>query len=196
MRIVTLDGELLNPGGSMSGGAYKNTSNLIGRRREIEDLQESVKSQGISLTKYINEKEAKKRQRTDYTEKINSVNIKLQDLELKRNTIELNIEQTSNKIKQIEAAYIEEKDFACNIDSDDNDLQENIKKIKQVLSNSDKRLREHEVSIEQTNKLLLEKQEAQNKFLELQSSIRVKHSAIEQNKENIIENIKRDKRRK
>lgn len=193
LRIVTLDGELLNPGGSMSGGAYKNTSNLIGRRREIEDLQKSVKSQGISLTKYINEKKAKKIQRTDYTEKINSVNIKLQDLELKRNTIELNIEQTSNKIKQIEAAYIEEKDFACNIDSDDNDLQENIKKIKQVLSNSDKRLREHEVLIEQTNKLLLEKQEAQNKFLELQSSIRVKHSAIEQNKENIIENIKRIK---
>ncbi len=193
LRIVTLDGELLNPGGSMSGGAYKNTSNLIGRRREIEDLQKSVKSQGLSLTKFINEKEAKKRQRTDYTEKINSVNIMLQDLELKRNTIELNIEQTSNKIKQIEVAYIEQKDSACNIDSYDEDLQENIKKTKQVLSNSDKQLREHELLIEQTNKFLLEKQEAQNELLELQSSIRVRHSAIEQKKDNVIENIKRIK---
>lgn len=35
LRIVTLEGELLRPGGSMSGGAYKNSSNLLGRRREM-----------------------------------------------------------------------------------------------------------------------------------------------------------------
>ena len=30
LRIVTLDGELLSAGGSMTGGAFKNTSNLLG----------------------------------------------------------------------------------------------------------------------------------------------------------------------
>ena len=34
LRIVTLEGESLSPGGSMTGGAFKNTSNLLGRRRE------------------------------------------------------------------------------------------------------------------------------------------------------------------
>lgn len=38
-RIVTPEGELLNPGGSMSGGAFKNSSNLLGRKREIEELE-------------------------------------------------------------------------------------------------------------------------------------------------------------
>ena len=33
LRIVTLDGESLSPGGSMTGGAFKNSSNLLGRRR-------------------------------------------------------------------------------------------------------------------------------------------------------------------
>ena len=37
LRIVTLEGEQLNPGGSISGGAYKNASNLLGRRREVEE---------------------------------------------------------------------------------------------------------------------------------------------------------------
>ena len=41
-RIVTPDGELLNPGGSMSGGAFRNSSNLLGRKREIEELEASV----------------------------------------------------------------------------------------------------------------------------------------------------------
>ncbi len=42
LRIVTLEGESLSPGGSMTGGAFRNTSNLLGRKREIEDLQKQT----------------------------------------------------------------------------------------------------------------------------------------------------------
>ncbi len=42
-RIVTLEGDLINAGGSMTGGAYKNSSNLLGRKRELEELEEGMK---------------------------------------------------------------------------------------------------------------------------------------------------------
>ena len=48
LRIVTLEGELLSAGGSMTGGAFKNSSNLLGRRREIEELEETC-SKAASL---------------------------------------------------------------------------------------------------------------------------------------------------
>ncbi len=38
----TVEGELVNPGGSMSGGAFKNSSNLLARNREIEELEKRV----------------------------------------------------------------------------------------------------------------------------------------------------------
>ena len=38
VRMVTLEGELLVPGGAISGGAFRNNSNLLGRRREIDEL--------------------------------------------------------------------------------------------------------------------------------------------------------------
>ena len=38
-RIVTLDGELFNRGGSITGGAFKSNSNLLGRKRELEELE-------------------------------------------------------------------------------------------------------------------------------------------------------------
>ena len=41
LRLVTLEGELLNPGGSMTGGAFKNSSNLLSRRREIEEFEKT-----------------------------------------------------------------------------------------------------------------------------------------------------------
>ena len=44
LRIVTLEGELLNRGGSITGGAYKNNSNLLGRKRELEELEQSCRS--------------------------------------------------------------------------------------------------------------------------------------------------------
>ena len=40
VRMVTLEGELLVPGGAISGGAFKNNSNLLGRRHQAEHSQD------------------------------------------------------------------------------------------------------------------------------------------------------------
>ena len=53
LRLVTLEGDLINPGGSMTGGAFKNSSNLLSRRREIEEFEKTVamlKSDTVSYT--------------------------------------------------------------------------------------------------------------------------------------------------
>ncbi len=42
IRIVTKDGESLSIGGAISGGAYRNASNLLGRSRELQELEKSV----------------------------------------------------------------------------------------------------------------------------------------------------------
>lgn len=42
LRIVTLEGELLSPGGAISGGSFRNSSNLMGRAREIGELKEKT----------------------------------------------------------------------------------------------------------------------------------------------------------
>ncbi|MGE6258719.1 chromosome segregation protein SMC [Heyndrickxia sporothermodurans] len=44
-RLVTLDGDVVNPGGSMTGGTTKQTSNsLLSRKGELEDLKEKTAS--------------------------------------------------------------------------------------------------------------------------------------------------------
>ena len=56
LRIVTLDGEQLNPGGSISGGAFRNTSNLLGRAREIEEKKENltgIEAEYVALKKEV-----------------------------------------------------------------------------------------------------------------------------------------------
>lgn len=44
-RVVTLEGDVVNPGGSMTGGSQqKKSSNLLGRQRQIEELDQEIKT--------------------------------------------------------------------------------------------------------------------------------------------------------
>ena len=44
-KIVTLDGQVLNPGGSLTGGSiYQKSTSIIGRKREIDELEKNAKS--------------------------------------------------------------------------------------------------------------------------------------------------------
>ena len=42
LHIVTLEGEYFSPGGSLAGGTFKNNSNLLGRNREIEEMEKRL----------------------------------------------------------------------------------------------------------------------------------------------------------
>ena len=75
LRIVTLEGEYLNIGGSISGGAFKNNSNLLGRRREIEELEnklKDLKNEKENLDKNLIENRSKTSVLNDELDKINN----------------------------------------------------------------------------------------------------------------------------
>ena len=43
LRFVTLDGEVINAGGAITGGKYKNkTANILDRKAEIQSLEKEI----------------------------------------------------------------------------------------------------------------------------------------------------------
>ena len=61
-KVVTLDGELLNVGGSLTGGTVKNQTNLITQKHELEDNiknLELIQKQSANLEMNINEIDSK-----------------------------------------------------------------------------------------------------------------------------------------
>ena len=99
--IVTLEGELLNRGGSLTGGAFKNKSNLLGRRREIgeiETLLASLKETQEDCEKNI----ALINGRMDIlTKEISDASRELQENQIYLNTIKINLEQAEEKQAEI-----------------------------------------------------------------------------------------------
>lgn len=57
LHIVTVEGEYLAPGGSMTGGAFRNSSNLLARNREIEELEKIVADTKSQLEELRNRKD-------------------------------------------------------------------------------------------------------------------------------------------
>ena len=93
LRIVTLEGESLNLGGSLSGGAYKNTGNLLGRHREMEELQkhvETLRKEGASLKQQINQLQSDKDSNKAAMEKNTAEESRLT---LHQNTVRLRLKQ-------------------------------------------------------------------------------------------------------
>ncbi len=72
VRMVTPEGELLNPGGSMTGGAFKNSSSLLSRRREIEEFEKTVQMLKKDLDETIESLETHKQERAGYYAKMDS----------------------------------------------------------------------------------------------------------------------------
>ncbi len=91
IRMVTLEGDQLVPGGAMSGGAFKNNSNLLGRRREMEAIESNIKALGDKL-ETINQKiEETKGARNRLRVEVEMQKSQLQMKMLEQNTARLNV---------------------------------------------------------------------------------------------------------
>lgn len=122
LRIVTLDGELINPGGAMTGGAFKNSSNLLGRKRELDEIDiliDKLKTDLITLNddneKYDKRLHQLKIKREEYNELIAS-------LDIKKNTVVLNLKQASDKLEEIKRIF-------TGISRENTELSNQIKEI-------------------------------------------------------------------
>ncbi|WP_310192545.1 chromosome segregation protein SMC [Bacillus sp. 3255] len=65
-RVVTLEGDVVNPGGSMTGGSLqKKSTNLLGRQRQIEELDLEIRNSESQLGTLRSQSSAMKREITD-----------------------------------------------------------------------------------------------------------------------------------
>lgn len=122
LRLVTLEGELLVPGGAISGGAYKNSSNLLGRRREIEALEKRVKELALSVSEIDKDIEETKARRTRMRVDLEAIKGDIQRKSIEQNTARLNIAQARERME-------EEVESAASLQLEEREIQEKTREI-------------------------------------------------------------------
>lgn len=132
-RIVTLKGDIISSSGSISGGSVQTkTVNILGRSREIEDLEKELKK----LEKQIADKTAEKE---EYASSIGD-----------------SIEETAKlerELQEIEIVYATEKQKMVAVEENITRLENRLAKLKEELTQTEKQKEE--------NRLLKEQKEAE-----------------------------------
>ena len=124
-RIITVEGDVINPSGAITGGSVtKKTVNILGRGREIEKLQKEIKDLEDRIKKQEQEKREYEDSIEDIFEEASSWEKELQEIDItyatekqKLVSVEENIskiEQRVNKLKEEKEKLKEEKENAVN----------------------------------------------------------------------------------
>ena len=191
LRLVTIEGELINPGGSMTGGAFRNSSNLLGRKRELDEIKEKIEQLNQIAADAAKLDEELKTSRDALRTQIETLNTKLQQAYLEKNTLSLNIEQVASKLAESEKAF-------ASIQKEINELNSQIAEIntnKDQLADNNKKHEAAKVQCEEMIKELEAKViEAQSKLTAANtkvSELLIEYNSVKQKDDFIQENIRR-----
>ncbi|MBE5874285.1 MAG: chromosome segregation protein SMC [Lachnospiraceae bacterium] len=127
IRMVTLEGELLVPGGAISGGAFKNNSNLLGRRRELDELEKQIQKLLTTIDEINEDIENTKSKRNKMRMELESLKADIQRKSIEQNTARLNIAQARERMEEevegVAALKLEEKELDSKIFEIKNDKE-------------------------------------------------------------------------
>lgn len=102
-RIVTIDGDIINPSGGMTGGSVaKKTINILGRSKEIEKLSKEIEVLKDKIKEINNEKHRVLVSSEEVLEKEQELTKKLQEIEIIYNVELQKQEGINNEISRIE----------------------------------------------------------------------------------------------
>lgn len=191
IRIVTLEGELINPGGSLTGGAFKNSSNLLSRRREMEEFEKTVKQ----LKREMDEMEASsdllRKERAGYYEKMDEISAKLQKAYVIQNTAKMNADQAEAKIQNAEELARATSTEEEKLDAQITDIIDNQDSINVELDTSKKLENELTEQIEKEQLILDEVHAEEAEKLKKTEEIHLEFASLEQKFTFVNENVSR-----
>ena len=147
IRMVTIEGELLVPGGAISGGAFKNSSNLLGRRREMEILEKKVKEYVVQVDRLLEDIEQTKKDRNKLRLEIEDIKGQLQRKFIEQNTARLNVIQATERKNEAEEGFGELKAEEEDIEKQVREIQTGKDEILRELSDSEQLEKNVEVQI-------------------------------------------------
>ena len=191
LHIVTLEGEYLSPGGSMTGGAFKNSSNLLARRREVEELETKTNRLLQEIAQIKNRREDLLTAIELNEEELEQVKETLQKEFIRQNTAKINVDramQQKNESEEVFSSLMKERQ---QMDRQVEEIRADQTGIKEELEHSRQRETEIQHANEAFQKMLEEQKELENKAESELSGIQLEEANIRQKVEFAQTNVER-----
>ena len=191
LHIVTLEGEYLSPGGSMTGGAFKNSSNLLARNREIEELERSVSELKKQVKEHKDRLEDIKTARDLLSDDLEEEKRKLQEQYILQNTAKLNVERATEQRNESESVYAGLQNESREIEQELLELTEQKEQIAKEIADTKERETQIGQESETFQKTLDEQSGKEDAASKIVSGIQMEEASIKQKAEFVRMNMER-----
>lgn len=129
LKIVTLKGDVMNAGGSMSGGSMRGkTTSLLGREREIEALLKAVDEKNAEISRIQNELLLLEQKRQDFEEKIEQAQRQI-------HSMDVNFARDYEKLSSLQNDMQVSLDTENELKLEGEQLEDTLKEIEEELAN-------------------------------------------------------------
>lgn len=190
-RIVTLEGELLSVGGSMTGGAFKNSSNLLGRKREIEELKEHCDKIQRAEEKLQEELTNVRKEEALAQAALEETRARQQEMHLQQNMVQMNIRQIESRRAEISESSEDLVREHRQLEEQKKEIRASQDDIRQEIAGLEEKNLQINREIEQIQAQLEEKKQKRQEQGNALSSIQLETANIRQKLSFIQENIRR-----
>ena len=191
LHIVTLEGEYLTPGGSMTGGAFKNTSNLLARNREIEELEKSIAELKTFIEEQKNRLEDIKTARSLLADDIEKNVETLQEQYILQNTAKLNVERAKEQKNESENVYAGLTAESSEIEKQLREINESKEKILAEIATAKARQKQIEEDNAIFQAALTENGAKEEAAQQAVSKVQLEEAQIQQKVEFVLVNLNR-----
>ena len=191
LRIVTLEGELINPGGSMTGGAFKNSSNLLSRRREIEEFEKTVRQLKKEMDECEAESDRLRQVRAGCYEKVEEIKEQLQKAYVVQNTAKMNADQAGARVKASRDLVEDIQKEAQDLDRQITDIVDNQESINVELDTSQELEVQLTAKIEEEQAVLDQEHELETEKQKVAEEMHLVCAGLEQKYDFVLENVTR-----
>ncbi|TCO79010.1 chromosome segregation protein SMC [Marinisporobacter balticus] len=190
-KIVSLEGDVINPSGAITGGSYHSrTLNILSRKREIEELEISLDQLNL---KYKEENE-RRIENEMHLDKLKDTLSNQEDLLKEKEIALINIKNQKNQLEKDIKNYIDnihriDMEIA-QLSMDDEDIQKSIKIKKEEIEELEKNERAIQAEVSSSKNDYDDEKIQKEKLNSEVTNVKIKIASIEQSKEHIHQNIK------
>ena len=191
LSIVTLEGESLRPGGSMTGGAFKNNSNLLGRNREIEDLTITLKDLKEKLEAHKRRREEILTAQALLTDDLEELKGQLQAQYIQQNTAKLQVERARKQKEEREDIFNDLRTESAEIDKQIREVKAEQEKTLAEIEAANQRESEIEEESKHFQEVLDEQMYMAGSVNKTVSEVQMEEANIRQKREFAVTNLER-----
>ncbi len=133
-RIITIEGDIINPSGAITGGSVsKKTVNILGRGKEIEKLEKDIKQLKQKVSKIEKDKEEYKEMIENVFEESENLSRELQEIDITYATEKQKVISIEENISKIETRLNKLKDEKNHLEEQKNESNKNKEDIKKEI---------------------------------------------------------------